>query len=89
MEAKDINKKLLYFLCNQNDKRQVYHLLNDEVMLFTPGQESGDQQVEVLKGADIEQLEQKCPDEMEMMREETELVAGAGASFELEDFLIH
>jgi peptide chain release factor 3 len=65
----------------------VYHLLNDEVMRFTPGEEKASQDVEVLRGAQIEKLAQTCPLEMQMMRDETELVSGAGASFNLEEFL--
>ncbi|MFZ5503727.1 MAG: peptide chain release factor 3 [Pseudomonadota bacterium] len=65
----------------------VYHLLNDEVMRFTPGEEKADGNVEVLKGAQIDKLAQQCPGEMQTMREETELVVGAGASFDLQEFL--
>ena len=65
----------------------VYHLLNDEVLLFAPGEEKTGQKVETLQGAQIEKLTQKCPAEMEIMREETELVMGAGASFDLDEFL--
>jgi peptide chain release factor 3 len=65
----------------------VYHLLNDEVMRFTPGEEKADGEVEVLKGAQIDKLAQQCPSEMQTMRDETELVMGAGASFDLEEFL--
>src|SRR3989338_2037784 len=65
----------------------VYHLLNDEVMRFTPGEAKADQEVEVLKGSQIEQLAQQCPSEMQTMRDETELVSGAGASFDLQEFL--
>ncbi|HZW25379.1 MAG TPA: GTP-binding protein, partial [Gallionella sp.] len=52
----------------------VYHLLNDEVMRFTPGEEKADQEVEVLKGAQIDKLTEQCPSEMQTMRDETELV---------------
>ncbi|TAN72107.1 MAG: peptide chain release factor 3, partial [Gallionella sp.] len=65
----------------------VYHLLNDEVMRFTPGEAKADQEVEVLKGSQIEQLARQCPSEMQVMRDETELVSGAGASFDLQEFL--
>ena len=65
----------------------VYHLLNDEVMRFTPGEAKADQEVEVLKGSQIEQLARQCPSEMQTMRDETELVSGAGASFDLQEFL--
>ncbi|HQR60825.1 MAG TPA: peptide chain release factor 3 [Methylophilaceae bacterium] len=65
----------------------VYHLLNDEVLRFTPGEGKAGQEVETLRGAEIEGLHQTCPREMTRMREETELVAGAGASFDLAAFL--
>jgi peptide chain release factor 3 len=65
----------------------VYHLLNDEVMRFTPGEAKAGQEVEVLQGSQIDQLAQQCPSEMQTMRDETELVSGAGASFDLQEFL--
>jgi len=65
----------------------VYHLLNDEVLLFSPGEEKAEQEVETSHGAQIEKLAQKCPLEMELMREETELVMGAGATFDQIEFL--
>jgi peptide chain release factor 3 len=64
----------------------VYHLLNDEVLRFTPGEEKAGE-VEVLRGAQIDGLAQHCPAEMQTMRDETELVLGAGASFDLQEFL--
>ncbi len=65
----------------------VYHLLNDSVLRFTPGEEKAGQEVEVLQGAQIEKLAELCPSEMQTMRDETELVMGAGASFDLQEFL--
>jgi peptide chain release factor 3 len=65
----------------------VYHLLNDEVMRFAPGKESAEQEVAVLRGAEIDTLNQTHEIEMSRMREEMELVRGAGAVFSLEDFL--
>jgi peptide chain release factor 3 len=65
----------------------VYHLLKDEVLRFTPGEGKAGQDVETLRGAEIEGLNQTCPREMAQMRNETELVAGAGASFDLAAFL--
>ncbi|MDP2433261.1 MAG: peptide chain release factor 3 [Pseudomonadota bacterium] len=65
----------------------VYHLLKDEVMRFTPGEERADGEVEILRGAEIDKLRASCPQEFDQMRDETELVQGAGASFHLEDFL--
>ncbi|MFZ2302749.1 MAG: peptide chain release factor 3 [Gallionella sp.] len=65
----------------------VYHLLNDEVLRFTPGEAKANQEVEVLRGSQIDQLAQQCSSEMQIMRDETELVSGAGASFDLQEFL--
>ncbi len=65
----------------------VYHLLNDEVLRFLPGEAKSGQEVETLKGVQINQLAKHCPSEMQTMREETELIMGAGASFELNKFL--
>jgi len=65
----------------------VYHLLNDEVLRFLPGEAKAGQDVETLRGAQIEQLDKLCPSEMKTMRDETELVMGAGASFDLHEFL--
>jgi peptide chain release factor 3 len=64
----------------------VYHLLKDEVLCFTPGEEKAGE-VEVLRGDAIDGLNQTCPLEMQRMRDETELVAGAGACFDLQAFL--
>jgi len=65
----------------------VYHLLNDTVFRFTPGEEKADQEVEMLQGAQIDKLAELCPQEMQTMRDETELIMGAGASFDLQEFL--
>jgi peptide chain release factor 3 len=67
--------------------RGVYHLLKDEVLRFIPGEEKADQDVEVLRGEQISQLAKDAPMEMQTMRDETELVMGAGASFDLQEFL--
>ncbi len=65
----------------------VYHLLNDEVLRFTPGEEKASGEVETLKGAQMDKLMQLCPLEMQTMRDETELVLGAGAAFDQAEFL--
>ena len=65
----------------------VYHLLRDEVLRFTPGEGKAGQELETLRGEEIDGLNQVCPMEMQRMRDETELVQGAGASFDLEAFL--
>ena len=65
----------------------VYHLMNDQVLRFLPGEAKAGQEVEILRGADIDRLAEQCPIEMQTMRDETELILGAGASFELQEFL--
>ena len=67
--------------------RGVYHIIKDEVLLFTPGNERADQEVEVIKGIDNPRLQEMFPIEMEQLRMEVELVHGASHPFSLEDFL--
>lgn len=67
--------------------RGVYHLLNDEVMLFAPGNEKADQAFEVIKGIDNPRLMEMFPMEMEQLKMEVELVKGASNPFVLEEFL--
>ena len=65
----------------------VYHLLNDEVLRFAPGEEKAGQEFETLRGAQIEELRAQYPMEFSTMDGEIELVRGAGAAFHLDDFL--
>lgn len=67
--------------------RGVYHLLNDEIMLFAPGNEKADQTFEVIKGIDNPRLMEMFPMEMEQLQMEVELVKGASNPFVLEEFL--
>ncbi|MGZ3181559.1 MAG: peptide chain release factor 3 [Telluria sp.] len=67
--------------------RGVYHLLRDEVMLFTPGEERADQEFEVIQGIDNPRLQEMFPMEMDQLRMEVELVHGASHPFDLEQFL--
>ncbi len=67
--------------------RGVYHLLNDEIMLFSPGNEKADQTFEVIKGIDNPRLTDMFPMEMEQLKMEVELVKGASNPFVLEEFL--
>ena len=67
--------------------RGVYHLINDEVMLFSPGSEKADQVFEVVKGIDNPRLTEMFPMEMEQLKMEVELVKGASNPFVLEEFL--
>jgi peptide chain release factor 3 len=65
----------------------VYHLLDDSVLRFVPGEERADGDVEVLRGQSIHYLRERHPMEFERMDGEIELVRGAGASFHIDDFL--
>ena len=65
----------------------VYHLIDDSVLRFVPGEGHADQGFETLRGDAVQALETQCPMEFEQMRGETELVLGAGAAFNHDDFL--
>lgn len=67
--------------------RGVYHLLRDEIMLFTPGGERADQEFEVIQGIDNPRLVEMFPMEIEQLKMEVELVHGASHPFDLEAFL--
>lgn len=67
--------------------RGVYHLLNDEIMLFESGSERADQTFEIIKGIDNPKLDEMFPLEIEQLRMEVELVHGASNPFNLDDFL--
>lgn len=67
--------------------RGVYHLLRDEILLFTPGEERADGKVDVIKGIDNPVLAERFPMEIEQLKMEVELVHGASHPFDLEAFL--
>jgi peptide chain release factor 3 len=67
--------------------RGVYHLLRDEILLFTPGDEKASQTFEVIKGIDNPRLTEMFPREIEQLRAEVELVHGASHIFDLKQFL--
>ena len=67
--------------------RGVYHILNDEIMLFAAGSERADQQFEVLKGINNPRLAELFPLEIEQLKMEIELVQGASHPFDLEAVL--
>ena len=67
--------------------RGVYHLLRDEILLFTPGEERADGDVEVIKGIDNPVLAERFPMEIGQLKMEVELVHGASHPFDLEAFL--
>ncbi|GGP18700.1 peptide chain release factor 3 [Silvimonas iriomotensis] len=67
--------------------RGVYHILNDQVLLFTAGSERDSDVTEVIDGLDNPRLDELFPLEIEQTRMELELVRGASHPFSLEDFL--
>jgi peptide chain release factor 3 len=67
--------------------RGVYHLMRDEIMLFSPGSERADQSFEVVKGIDNPRLAEMFPLEIEQLKMEVELVHGASHPFDLDAFL--
>ena len=67
--------------------RGVYHLLRNEIMLFTPGGERADQEFEVIEGIDNPRLADMFPMEIEQLKMEVALVHGASHPFDLEAFL--
>jgi peptide chain release factor 3 len=67
--------------------RGVYHLLRDEIMLFTPGEEKVTNEFEIIKGINNPLLAQKFPLEIEQLKSEVELVLGASNPFDLQAFL--
>ncbi len=67
--------------------RGVYHLMNDEIMLFEAGSERADQTFEIIKGINNPKLDEMFPLEIEQLRMEVELVNGASNPFNLDEFL--
>ncbi len=67
--------------------RGVYHLLRDEIMLFTPGEEKVTNEFEIIKGINNPLLAEKFPLEIEQLKSEVELVLGASNPFDLTAFL--
>jgi peptide chain release factor 3 len=67
--------------------RGVYHLLRDEIMLFTPGEERVTGEFEIIKGINNPLLAEKFPMEIEQLKSEVELVLGASNPFDLQAFL--
>ena len=67
--------------------RGVYHLIRDEILLFTPGEEKADGEVEIIKGIDNPILAERFPLEIEQLKMEVELVHGASHPFDLQRFL--
>ena len=67
--------------------RGVYHLLRDEIMLFTPGEEKANQDVEIIKDIANPRLAEMFPLEIQQLKMEVELVHGASHPYDLSAFL--
>ena len=67
--------------------RGVYHLQNDAVLLFTPGEEKQHDVQEIIEGLDNPRLDELFPMEAEQLRMEVDLVRGASHPFDYEAFL--
>ncbi|MFN0302649.1 MAG: peptide chain release factor 3 [Burkholderiales bacterium] len=67
--------------------RGVFHLLNDRLMRFAPGEERRSDDTEMIEGLGNPQLDQLYPDEVGELRSDIELIRGASTPFELELFL--
>lgn len=66
--------------------RGVYHILKDEVIIFTPGKGPLDE-VEVIQGIANPRLDELFPLEIDQTRMELELVRGASHPFVIDEFL--
>ena len=67
--------------------RGVYHLLRDEILLFTAGEDRADQEFEVITGIDNPRLAEMYPREIEQLKSEVALVRSALSPFDLAAFL--
>lgn len=65
----------------------VYHLLRDETILYKTGQGHRIQEVDIIKGLDNPELDQRLGVWAEELREQIELVQGASNEFDKELFL--
>ena len=67
--------------------RGVYHLMNDEILLFEAGQAEAKQGFETIKGIDNPKLDELFPMEVAQLRMEVDLVRGASPAFDTREFL--
>ncbi len=66
--------------------RGVYHLLEDRVLRFTPGEEKRSE-AQVIRGVANAQLDALFPLEVGKLRDDVELIQGASHPFSIGDFL--
>jgi peptide chain release factor 3 len=67
--------------------RGVFHLLNDRLMRFTPGEEKKSDEGELIAGLDNPKLDALYPGEVGTLRNEVGLLRDASTPFDLERFL--
>jgi peptide chain release factor 3 len=67
--------------------RGVYHLLNDRLMRFTPGEERRSDDTELIEGLQNPRLDALFPGEIAQARHDIDLVRSAAPPFELDAFL--
>jgi peptide chain release factor 3 len=67
--------------------RGVYHLLRDEILLFTAGGDRADQEFETVHGIANPRLAEMFPREIEQLTAEVALVRSALPAFDTADFL--
>ncbi|MGX5913551.1 peptide chain release factor 3 [Aliidiomarina sp. Khilg15.8] len=65
----------------------VYHLANDETILYKSGQGHRIQEMDVIKGIDNPELDERLGVYAEELREQIDLVRGASNEFDMEMFL--
>jgi peptide chain release factor 3 len=67
--------------------RGVFHLLNDRLLRFTPGEERVSHDTEVIEGLQNARLDALFPDESPALRNDVELIRSASVPFDLDLFL--
>lgn len=67
--------------------RGVFHLRRDCLMRFTPGQQRQSDDSEMIEGLNNPRLDELYPHEVDVLREEVELIRGASSPFDEEMFL--
>lgn len=65
----------------------IYHICDDEIHLFKPGQGDGIPEVEIVKGIDSDEAAEVLGEFLEELKDEVELVRGASHEFNLEEYL--
>ncbi len=70
-----------------NRFKGVYHLYNDEIHVFEPGQGEVLSEVQIIKGLESNEASALLGDDLEDFIEEIELVRGASHEFDLDEYL--